>query len=698
MIAHPPFRPRAQAGESPLSLLRRAAHGNGVRSTLGFAVSLNPEIDYAETALGTLARNPELFRNTCLAVGIPAADIESTVYRRVGAGGRDQLIWNGLRVPVGGLSFRRAKTCVACLQEKGYSECEWDHRAAVACARHEVLLLDACPLCHSAWTHDRGALACRCPVELVQALAIPTPTPAATLLHRLIAASDQVGLSLLGCVEQVLAWWQRLGLSLEPHSRALALERLFTGRWPESPPMADGADSKRLHPRVALAPLLTSSIPAGRDLAAKLLEKDVPHLVGTRLDAVMSASDAMAVLGLRRVPFGKLVRDRHLASRSGVFVASDLDQLLWSTQGAQSPSQDLVSIQKLRTGKHRLSLSAIVGEIHAGGIKAYHCPVNRGLEGLQVQNPSKAKAPGKLPEFGLKEVALRLGVHAECVRSLVRTGLLSASRDTSAAGVRWTFEPEAVAQFDRTYVFASVLAKAHAAPVTTFASRIRSAGIAPASGPDVDGGLTYVFRWAEIAGLDFNRIATDEYVSPAGRRPLSTQRRKQTLGWAGAARALGLSSQQLRVAAADGWIELSGCESDARRFIEEDMHAIRDRVTQDYLPLLAAASRLSQTPSQFRRTWVDTGLISVRRLGDQDLVPLVDLESLQALWEQLATGSEIGRLTGRHRTLCSNLEKIGQLRPVRVIGTGTRKVKLYSRAAEAFARFLPANPAIADTA
>lgn len=698
MRTHLPFTPRAQAGESPLSLLRRAAHGNGVRSMLGFAVSLNPNIDFADTAFGTLARNPGLFGRTCLAAGIPEADIEATIYRRVGAGGRDELIWNGLRVPVGGVSFRRAKTCVACLLEQGYSSSEWDHRAAVACARHEVLLQDGCPVCRAEWTHDRGALACGCSPEEVRALAIPVPSATAILLNRLIAARDQVGLSLLGCVEQVLTWWQRLGLRLQPLSKAMALEKLFTGQWPESPESVASPNVTRVHPRVAVAPLLVSSLPAARSLAVKLLEKDVPALMGTHLESKLSANEAMSVLGVRRVPFAKLVRDGHLASKANALAASDLNLLLWSTHGCRSPDQNLVSIQKLRTGKHRLSMSAIVGDIHAGRITAYHCPVSRGLEGLQVQDQSRAKTSSHLPEIGLREVAFRLGVHGECVRSLIRTGQLRATRDLTAAGAKWTFEPAAVERFDSSYVFASVLAKAHGAPVTTLASRLRSKGVAPASGPDIDGGLTYFFRRADIAGLDLDRVAADDYVSPAGRRPISTPRRKRVLSWTEAARTLALSSHQLRVAVADGWFDRAAGGDNGRGFVDDDVYAIRDRVARAHLPLQTAATALNQTPAQFRRTWVDSGLVPVRRFGDQDLIGLVDLERLQTLWQQLATGSEIGRLTGRHRTLCSNLEKIGQLQPVQVIGAGTRKVKLYSRTAEAFARFLPANPGIAGTA
>jgi len=692
-----PFTPRAQPGESPLSLLRRAAHGNGMRSTLRFFYSFNPRVDHSATAFGTLSRNPQLFRHTGLAAGIPADDIDAVMYRRAGAGGRDELIWNGLRVPVGAVSFRQAKTCVACLLDQGYSSSEWDHCAAVACARHEVLLQDACPICLESWTHDLGPMACGCAPADLRAAAVPVPTAAASLLHRLIAAKDQVGLSLLGTLERVLDWWSRLGLSLHPLAKALALENLITARWPELPPTASRHARDRLHPRVALAPLLNSALPAAQSLSLSLLSAEMPPLNVRPLTQKMRASEAMAVLGVRRVPFSKLVRDGHLVTTSESFAVADINRLLRSTEGSPCSSSTLVPVDGLRAGSGPLSLSTIVSQIKAGQITAYHCPAALGLDGLQVHAASTAEDPDRPPAFGIAEVALRLGVHTECVRSLIRTGLLSAQRAPASTGTKWVFCPDVVDRFDNTYVIASALAKDHDAPVTTFASRIRSAGVMPVSGPDVDGGLTYVFLRLEISRLDLLRVATQDYVSPAGRKRGATKAIDRTCSWTETARVLGLSSPQLHSAMSNGWFEGFVREGKERRFLISDVHALRDRLQRDYSTVAAAAATLSQTPAQFRRAWVDTGLVKLHRFGLQDLVKFADLEQPRAIWSELATGSEIGRLTGRDRTLCSNLEKTGQLRPARVIGSGTRKIKLYSRTAEALCRFLPTNPEIAHS-
>lgn len=270
MRARMPFTPLAQPGESPLSLLRRSSVGNGQKSTLRFAYALNPDLDHSPMALSTLARNPQLFRTTCVAAGISDRDVQQVAYSRVGPGREDDLNWNGLQVPVGALTFHRSKTCPRCVLEQGYAQSEWDHRAAVACSKHQVLLRDACPTCRQPWTFNHDIFRCGC--DAAPACA-EVPEQAASLLNRLISLRDKEGLRLLDMAWKVLHWWEGLGLRLRGKSRALALWRLHSGRWPEmGVPAADS--HAPLHPRLALAPLLDDPNPATQALASRLLGLD----------------------------------------------------------------------------------------------------------------------------------------------------------------------------------------------------------------------------------------------------------------------------------------------------------------------------------------------------------------------------------------------------------------------------------------
>lgn len=520
-----PFTPLAQPGESPLSLLRRAAAGNGQPSTLRFAYALNPQIDHAPTALSTLARNPEMFRTTCVAAGIHDDDIARVSYERSGAGREDDLIWNSLQVAVGALTFSRAKACLQCSLEQEYAMSEWDHRAAVACARHQVLLDDECPSCHRPWTFNHPIQKCGCECYGTgQPPQISIPQQPAGLLNRLIRQGDQEGLGLLDMAWKVLHWWEGLGLRLSRANKAIALWTLHSGNWPDLPTSKTPA-GPALHPRLALAPLLDTSYRYAKSLASRLLRQEAPQLAAPLLARqALPASGAMLVLGVQRVPFNKLVTDRHVSMhpRFGVS-ASSINQLLWKVCGNAHPEQRMVNLAQLRGGLSRRSLSKVVSEIGNGKVAVYSCDLTSGLESLQTAPlPPTVDASSGSPN-SLMDAANRLGTNTESIRAVIRTGLLAATKGNPRSGVQWTISNEELDRFDATYVFASALAKAGGWSVTTFSSRLRSAGVRAISGPGVDKCTTYLFHRVEVAGVDLHAIATQPYRSPGGRKRKSMQ-------------------------------------------------------------------------------------------------------------------------------------------------------------------------------
>lgn len=679
MSMHMPFTPRAQPGESPLSLLRRAAHGNGLRSTLRYAHSFNPQLDHSGAALGSLARNPEIFRGTARLMGIPDRDIEAVVYARTGWHGNDRLTWNGHQVTLGALTFRQAKMCVACLQEKGYALSEWDHRAAVACQEHRVLLETGCPICRAPWTHDEGLLACSCSLEEMRHHLVSVDESAASLLSRLITAKDHVGLTLLTVVEQVLAWWSKLGPRIPPLAKAVALSDLYEGRWP-STPWLSAKNGQLVHPRTALAALLTDALPEAQNLTRKLLQQSPPAMLSAApLDAVVSARKAMQILGVKRVPFAKLCRDGRLQVQAEGYSVGELNRILTLTAG--HPSKGLTPINGLRSGMAPVSLSKVLEEIEAGHITSYWSAPDCGLEGLQVDRlPHSPKAsPADL--MTLADAGIRLEIHPECVRSAIRVGLLPATRGAGSSSTQWLVHREHMEHFDAEYVFASTLAKALDAPTTTFASRLRSAGLLPVSGPGIDGGLTFLFRRSHIAQMDLAAVASSAYCSPAGRKRRLPGPGDDTLTWVETAQRLHISSKQLQQVVANGWLNPTAHTIRRRRFDPVSVRSLERRLANDYCPLSAAAAEQGQSSEQFRRCWVNSGVIKTHRFADQYLVAVADLDVIRQRRAGLSTGAEIGQLTGRSRTLCSNLEKIGVMQIAAVVGEGQRRVKLYSRSA-----------------
>ena len=190
----------------------------------------------------------------------------------------------------------------------------------------------------------------------------------------------------------------------------------------------------------------------------------------------------------------------------------------------------MVSLSLIRGGLRRRSLSTVLSDINDGKVAAYRCDLTSGIESLQtVQMPPTVDASMGSPN-SLTDAANRLGTNTESVRAVIRVGLLASAKGNPRSGVQWTISNEELDRFDATYVFASALAKAGGWSVTTFSCRLRSAGIRAVSGPGVDKCTTYLFRRAEVSGVDLRAVASQPYRSPGGRKRKSAQSPTRVFG------------------------------------------------------------------------------------------------------------------------------------------------------------------------
>jgi len=650
-----PFLPIPQSGEAPLSVLRRAALGNGHQSTLRFAFALNPHLDHAPTAMATLARSPLLYRDTCRAMGLSDEQIARVSYQRTGRAREDDLIWNGLRVGIGDLQFRRARLCVQCYLEQGYASNEWDHIASIACSRHQVLLNDACPCCLKPWTHVSDPFACRCDPEEMVRRRNACDHGSAVLLTHLILAGDQIGIRLLSRVKKVIDWWKRLQLPVLAKNGAAALANLYAGRWPRVDAMDITEDAPRLHPRIALAPLLACSVLEHVSHAASLLQLPAPDWRSNRVTGIAwPASTAMAVLQVSRTTFASLLEGGQLAADSqGRVSVSAINELLWTPstrfQGVPAADKQLPGPSMPRAESH-----------------------GSGLAGLTIGDASS-----------------RLCTNTESIRGLIRVGLLKAVKGAASSTTQWIIDANSMTEFDREYVFASALVPKGKPGRTTIASRLRSAGLSAVSGPGIDGGISFVFRRAEVVRIDLAAIYSVPYCSPAGRKPLNHQvALPETLSQKAAAEMLGIRVADIRVVVANGWLSPVSPMKTRQKFAEQEVYRLREELQHQYRDLVNALATTGQSRAEFQHTWINTGFIVTRRIGSRTLIRVSDLARIAELWQTHGTGAAIGRDLHRRRWLCPNLAKMGCLRPCTILGSGRHKVRLYLRADPTLSRYL----------
>ena len=675
-----PFTPRVQPGEAPLSVLRRGALGNGHKSTMRYAYSVNSSLDYAANTLGSLARNRRTYFETCEGIGLPRNEIEAIAYDRIGRGREDHVVWMGLAVRQDCLRFRRSKICVACYIELGYAPASWDHVASLACSKHRILLDDACPCCGVPWTPDRDPFGCGCDRETMVALQQPCSDRAARLLDHIIDVQDQDGLAMLGHFWHLSEYWREIGLRLSKADVAEALAELIACDWPLLPPQVEG---HALHPRVVLAPLLATRDRRCRIFANNLLTKHMPTNHATRLDDVFwPATTVQAVLGIGRVPFTKLINDQHIVpTADGRYCAAAVNDLLsYIAAGSKSEEVEL-PIPNLRSGNRQKSLAQLIGMIKSQDVAAYSCPPQGGLADMRCV-PQYSPAPKALDGISRHDAAIRLGTSVESVRLAIKLKLLQATKGSPWSAVQWVINQRSLEEFEAKFVFASAIARHHGAALTTVSSRLRSAGLHPISGPGIDGGGSFLFMRDDVERINLHVVLTQPYQSPAGRKRRVDSELSMPVGLLSStevAEKLGVSVRQLRDIVQQGWIEPVAIISQRRAFSPKTVHALQCRLRKDFLPLVDAAQLLGQTKAQFHKTWISTGAMRCHYLSRKVLIQRVDLERAELIWRDFGSSSSIAAALNRDFWLCHALEKMGQMTAVKTLGSGPKSVRLYKR-------------------
>jgi hypothetical protein len=224
---------------------------------------------------------------------------------------------------------------------------------------------------------------------------------------------------------------------------------------------------------------------------------------------------------------------------------------------------------------------------------------------------------------------------------------------------------------------------------TTIANRLRSAGLVPISGPGIDGGISFVFRRAEVDQIDLAMVCSAPYCSPAGRKSRAHHAAQSgMLSQTVAAEMLGIRAIDIRATVANGWLSPISTAKTRWRFSEKEVSRLRDELLNHYCDLVDALKATGQSRAEFQRTWIDTGFAATRRFGTRTLIRESDLARIAEIWGMYGTSTAIGRDLKRRRWLCPNLDKMGQIRPSVILGSGSRKTRLYSRTDPLLSRYL----------
>jgi len=656
-----PFVPKAQRNESPISLLRRSAHGNGYSNLLALLHSLSPSIDHSNGMIGYVARNPSLYSMLCEELGIADNCRQEVSYHRTGNGREDNVIWQGLEVNISDLQFGMEKICIPCYLERGYTVADWDHFAALGCPEHQVFLDSCCPVCKTPWRYEQGPLTCGCDAASVLSTLRPIQKSRANLLPDIVKNKRQGELFVLSHFRRLVDWWSELDTHLSQAELSEYLYHLMKGKWPES------ERKNAVHPRIILLPLLSANDRGTQLLLNKLLENRSSDFISLNMDSIaISRKDTQLLLGVSRARFENFIKEGVVNRDDLGFPLQQINKLLLTSKWLPFSPEKEKLLKKSRAVATHYSLAMMIKQESQNALPS----------ALTSDEPLSSHYSQSI--LTIKEATHLLQTNAESLRHLIKTGLIRATKGTHKSAVQWAIKIEDIQAFDEEYVFASSIARKINLPVTTTSSRLHSLGFSPVSGPSIDDGKTYLFSRSDLRSVTNEALLNKPYISPAGRKrkndTFSSVARVTSLQLA---KELNIDPYQIRFVVRDGWIKGSKNSKGHYLFQATDVERLNEKINNDYIDLERACEHLEQPLQSFRRTWIISGFVTEYTLGDRQLIHKSELQKVQRLWTDNKTSAYIAKRIGRERCFCINLEKTGLLRPTLIIGKKAKKIKLY---------------------
>lgn len=135
------------------------------------------------------------------------------------------------------------------------------------------------------------------------------------------------------------------------------------------------------------------------------------------------------------------------------------------------------------------------------------------------------------------------------------------------------------------------------------------------------------------------------------------------------------------------WLSPANSPRRKQQFCSTAVDELKLRIANEFIAVDAAAQLLDQTPNEFMRTWISTGMVRCHSFARKRLIERTEFLRVQEIWEKEGTASSIGKRLRRQRWLCPNLTKMGQLGIASLLGSGTRTVRLYRRTEPIFERY-----------
>jgi len=684
-----PVQPIPFADESPAGYILRVAYRNGWQSPNAFISALGGAICHKGISRARLLHHFDLL--SLFGLDIPDGLTEPCTARHVFP--KKYPLAEGIDLPLGAFREECSAICPECLKSSNYIRRIWSLGCYTICHIHGVHLLQFCPACELPLTYHRSAPhLCSCGEDFSRLTTVVGCIGAAEKLNCLIEGQQQDALTLAvetfrACCEAFEGDTEGDIISSAQCTAAAVAEHDHLVLW-----LAERIRniSSCVHPRLLLLPFLRST-PVLRNQALIVL-----RMIGDACHVAFSDEKLQGHLNRRDTGLALGLNSHRVIARlgqQGLLSDTPFD----SADRGLVVSRDYVNrllIRLYRADRNPIlpitALTTPIDELIRTGLDAPESVIGYDLiAGLTTFRlyPAKIDRKTDVPPgyVSLSQVARRLNIHTDVVRSAARLGYIKpvpGRRGTSPL----IFDYEEISRFDQNFVFASSLARALGVDPMKFSTKLFAADIAPVGGPTTNGLLVYLFHRSDLAEINLRALAAGKSVrfSGVGRfvdlaKAFETEQPSISI--------LEIS-EELSLPYADvAKIVRAGCLKRValpgpeiricRKSYAEYQSAFLD---YDLIEVNQAAQLAGETLIEFRTNWIDTRLVKVIDLGIRKCVSQDEFLKIKTAREKYVTAREarytaVGPQMARH-TL-PNLEKRGAVASVRV-GSG-RKIKLFDR-------------------
>lgn len=678
--------------ESPKSILRRATWGNGyssLPSMVGLVGEVTSRLDLMSGREKGVRSLLTLFNSEF------GVDLSSSFFRQASRITSEQpLSLKDFQIPYSLVAVKSLRFCSECFEQYGHSKFFSDITAFSACPVHKRAFLSRCQNCDAEydWLRLKQDGCVQCGFHLGETISPIRERPAELELEKLIRKGANTK------VNQILSVLAHLKLyhsdDLFENGALLELSMDFCqGRFNRlRTSLREVYGGHQFLPlRFLLSAFLASPDPIVREITnAELARRgkvtQCPSLVALKVQSWMSLEQAQAAFGITARTLGILVERQFLCremteqGKASISLNSMLLFIQWINQQMQARAATTSKRLKGIANRNYVTNLVSVGE---NNLQILDVNWNNGLSSLQFGVPisSNLKARSWL---SVKEFADKAGCYTDVIYRACDSGFIKPDLPASKEG-RYRFSPEFVDSFNRTYTTLAKLNKRIGSRSTTLSVILKAKEIFPVSGPDVDGGLSPIYKASDLKGAKFSIWLNDPYFkSRAGRKPAG-EVTFDTQKWMTARQVkdlIGVDDQALSILVRDGHL-ITGIPSgriDNFRFYERKVAESFASRIQYAITTQNLWEEIGISKKEFYLRFVEPGQISLIKMGKRNLlVTKADADFVRKQCEEYVSLSTADKITGAPPKHFRNLANTGRLAVKGYFPASLAKIDLIER-------------------